>query len=257
VPMSPETKLLSNAIRLEEEGKFAPAIKLYENIIDKYDGSAEYYVALVRLPDIYIQQELAVEPLIAFYNDEIDSLEDSGNKKFFKELRVSTHIKDRRYDEAILLGEEMKTEAQSEGEILLAEIDIAVAKIMKASGSAKCDIVGYLSNLNALLGKLKGEELSTESTENLLPDKFTLHQNYPNPFNPTTIIKYDLPEDSNVKIMIYNTQGALITSLVNSHKTAGYHQVEFDASRISNGVYYYVLKANNKIVGTKKMVMVK
>ena len=57
--------------------------------------------------------------------------------------------------------------------------------------------------------------------------------------------------------MIYNTQGALIASLVNSHKTAGYHQVEFDASRISNGVYYYVLKANNKIVGTKKMVMVK
>ncbi len=257
VHISPVVTLLSNAIRLEEEGNFTPAIKLYENIIDKYEGSAEYYVALVRLPDIYIEQELAVDPLIDLYNDEIDSLGGTGNTKFFKELRVSTHIKDRRYDEAILLGEEMKTEAQSEGEILLAEIDIAVAKIMKASGSAKCDIVDYLSNLNALLGKLKGEELSTESTENLLPDKFTLHQNYPNPFNPTTIIKYDLPEDSNVKIMIYNTQGALIASLVNSHKTAGYHQVEFDASRISNGVYYYVLKANNKIVGTKKMVMVK
>ncbi|MBU4486203.1 MAG: T9SS type A sorting domain-containing protein, partial [Candidatus Delongbacteria bacterium] len=255
VPMSPETKLLSNAIKLEQEGKFVPAIKLYENIIDKYEGSTEYYVALIRLPDIYIKQEMELETLLALFDAEIYS-EDDTNKKFFKEMRVSTHIKGKKYDIAIHLGEEMKAEAQCEGEVLLAEIDITVAKIMKASGSEKCDIVNYLSDLNLLLDKLKGDD-KIEITKNNLPTEFKLYQNYPNPFNPTTIIKYDIPKEGHVKMSVYNTKGELITKLIDGQIKSGYHQVVFDASNYSNGIYYYSLQVNGKSFGTKKMAIIK
>ena len=56
-----------------------------------------------------------------------------------------------------------------------------------------------------------------------IPDVFALHQNYPNPFNPTTQIRYDLPEEQNVTIAIYDVMGRNIRTLMNVNQTAGYH----------------------------------
>ena len=88
------------------------------------------------------------------------------------------------------------------------------------------------------------------------PEMFNLHQNYPNPFNPTTNISYDLANDGNVTLKIYNISGKEVATLVNEFKTSGYHSVTFDASGISSGIYYYKLEANgfNKVM---KMVLVK
>lgn len=104
------------------------------------------------------------------------------------------------------------------------------------------------------------EETGVVSVENdskeSLPTEFSLKQNYPNPFNPTTIITYSLPEKSNVIIRIYNSLGAEVGEVVNSEKSAGIHNVEFDASGLSSGVYFYRIQAGN-FLATKKMVVLK
>jgi len=89
-----------------------------------------------------------------------------------------------------------------------------------------------------------------------IPMNFELSQNYPNPFNPATVIKYALPSQSNVKINVYNTLGQLVTKLVDSQVTSGYHQVQFNASNLSSGVYFYSINAE-AIDGSKSFQVVK
>jgi hypothetical protein len=93
-------------------------------------------------------------------------------------------------------------------------------------------------------------------TNSGLPDKFALQQNYPNPFNPTTNIKFDLPKATNVQLIIYNSMGQEVKSLVNGFKSAGSYSVDFNASELSSGTYFYKLITSD-FVATKKMLLVK
>ena len=93
------------------------------------------------------------------------------------------------------------------------------------------------------------------------PEVFALHQNYPNPFNPTTTLRYDLPEDSQVKIMIYDLMGREVKSLVNIQQNAGYKAVVWDATNnlgqpVSAGMYLYRISAGD-FYSVKKMVLLK
>jgi hypothetical protein len=95
-----------------------------------------------------------------------------------------------------------------------------------------------------------------DKTDENLPGQFALFQNYPNPFNPSTTIKFALPLDSKVKINIYNSLGQLVEILVDGEMQSGYHEVNFDASRLTSGVYFYQLQTDNKIFA-KKMLLIK
>ncbi len=88
------------------------------------------------------------------------------------------------------------------------------------------------------------------------PAETKLHQNYPNPFNPTTTIRFDLNSDSVVKLNVYNYNGQLVKSLVDGTMKAGFHTVDFDASALCAGVYYYTMEAGNSTMANK-MVLVK
>jgi hypothetical protein len=89
------------------------------------------------------------------------------------------------------------------------------------------------------------------------PFKFELKQNYPNPFNPTTKINFTIPESGQVKLVIYDILGREVANLVNAKDMkAGKHTVDFNASRLSSGVYFYQLRTKNHIQ-TKKMMLLK
>jgi hypothetical protein len=94
-----------------------------------------------------------------------------------------------------------------------------------------------------------------------LPNRYTLYQNYPNPFNPVTVIQYDLPKLSNVKLSIYDLAGRQVRSLVNESLAPGIKTIIWDArddkgNKMGAGVYIYQLRTDN-YVASKKMILVK
>ncbi len=86
--------------------------------------------------------------------------------------------------------------------------------------------------------------------------EYSLSQNYPNPFNPSTTIEYSIPESGNVKLSVYNTIGEEVGKLVNGYKEAGSYTINFDASKLTSGIYFYKLKVNN-YNSVKKMLLLK
>jgi hypothetical protein len=95
------------------------------------------------------------------------------------------------------------------------------------------------------------EPVSTE-----IPDKFMLYNNYPNPFNPVTKIKFDTPNSAYTNIVIYDVTGREIKTLINQNISAGRYEIEFDASGLSSGVYFYRINAGD-FKDVKRMALVK
>ncbi len=88
------------------------------------------------------------------------------------------------------------------------------------------------------------------------PSEFSLQQNYPNPFNPVTTIRYFLSQPVDVQLEVFNVLGQRVATLINDQKPAGRHEVNFDASNLSSGMYIYRITAG-EFVQTRKMVLVK
>ncbi|NBC02527.1 MAG: T9SS type A sorting domain-containing protein, partial [Bacteroidetes bacterium] len=98
--------------------------------------------------------------------------------------------------------------------------------------------------------------LAEEPVQDETPSNFRLNQNYPNPFNPVTQISYELPQQSDVLLEVYDMTGRQIATLVNETVAAGSHQVSFDAGDLSSGVYLYRLTAGNQVF-TRKLTVIK
>ena len=100
----------------------------------------------------------------------------------------------------------------------------------------------------------------TELSGNV-PDEFILYTNYPNPFNPVTTLRYDLPEQSQVTLTVYNLMGRELFQLVNEKQNAGYKSIQWNATNmngkpVSAGLYLYQIQAGG-FVQTRKMVLLK
>jgi hypothetical protein len=96
------------------------------------------------------------------------------------------------------------------------------------------------------------------------PIEFKLYQNYPNPFNPVTTLKYDLPNTSDVTLVIYDILGRKVKELVNTKQQAGRFEIQFNATNLASGVYIYQLIADNPstssgqgFISSKKMILLK
>ncbi|MBK6915050.1 MAG: T9SS type A sorting domain-containing protein [Ignavibacteriales bacterium] len=89
-----------------------------------------------------------------------------------------------------------------------------------------------------------------------IPTDFSISQNYPNPFNPNTNISYSIPENAFVTLKIYDVLGNEVEVLINEQKESGNYQIDFNASELSSGIYYYTLTAGN-FTSTKKMSLIK
>lgn len=93
-----------------------------------------------------------------------------------------------------------------------------------------------------------------------VPNNFSLSQNYPNPFNPVTNIKFELPQSGFVTLKVYNLLGEEVAVLANQDMTVGTYKVDFDASNLATGAYFYkmtVTNSNGSFTDVKKMILVK
>jgi len=89
------------------------------------------------------------------------------------------------------------------------------------------------------------------------PRDFALFQNYPNPFNSSSQIRFQISKQSNIKLIIYDMTGRLLTRIIDKEMTPGIYEVNFDGSNYSSGVYFYSLIVDGKVIDTKKMILLK
>ncbi|MCZ7608682.1 MAG: T9SS type A sorting domain-containing protein [Ignavibacterium sp.] len=111
------------------------------------------------------------------------------------------------------------------------------------------------------LGKYETRIYQPDSTtsineKTIIPIKNNLYQNYPNPFNPVTSIQYAIGSKQFVSLKIFNALGEEAASLVNEEKSAGFYKIDFNASHLSSGIYYYKIIAGD-FVQTRKMILIK
>ena len=119
----------------------------------------------------------------------------------------------------------------------------------------------YSRNIDPQNGKgielvqLTGKVTSVQQ-ENKVPSRYELSQNYPNPFNPTTIINYQIPTEGFVTIKLFDILGKELRTLVSKKQSAGNYSYNFDANRLSSGIYIYKISVNN-FTQSKKMVILR
>jgi len=100
-----------------------------------------------------------------------------------------------------------------------------------------------------------------DDQSDVLPKSFTVSQNYPNPFNPSTVIAYNLPYRSTVKVTVLNTLGQRVSTLVDEEQVAGSHQITWDGcnsagSEVASGVYFYRISFDDR-TRTRKMLLIR
>ena len=99
-------------------------------------------------------------------------------------------------------------------------------------------------------------QVSVSNEDMELAHDFDLKQNYPNPFNPTTTIQYSISSMADVRLEVYNVIGQRVAVLVNQQQTSGQYSVNFDASSLASGLYFYRLQSGGQVL-TNKMMLIK
>jgi len=141
--------------------------------------------------------------------------------------------------------------------VLMNSADLAPGDYYATLHVSSNDPNSPLTDVPVTLGIISGviDDLS------VIPTKYELSQNYPNPFNPSTMIRYALPFESKVTLKIFDVLGREITTLVNQTKKAGIHSLEFNASNLSSGVYFYAIRAQGvdgtNFINAKKFILMK
>lgn len=115
----------------------------------------------------------------------------------------------------------------------------------------------FIGNIKGGLFYFRNDEIiGINIASNSLPEKFILHQNYPNPFNPATKIKFDLPNNSFVKLSVYDITGREISVLVNQKLNTGSYEYEWNAQNLASGIYIYKL-TSGEFEENRKMLLLK
>jgi hypothetical protein len=193
---------------------------------------------------------------LALYNEDLETSYKYLNKEYREEMGEGQEF-NMRFKNTTGKSVELKAEGIedfSEYEVFLLDRRLNKLYNLREQNTVEVKRTVKSGEFGLLIGT---EEYILEKKSNLLPKEYVLYQNYPNPFNPLTVIRFALPEATNVSLNVYNMLGEVVTELVISETyEAGYYEVEFDGTFLASGVYIYSLKAD-KYLDVKKMVLVK
>ena len=136
------------------------------------------------------------------------------------------------------------------------DVSAGLAGKSVASVTIAPDGFAYIGTIGSGVWVTQDRVTAAATTAVPYPISFSLAQNFPNPFNPSTTIRYALPARSHVTLIVFNTLGQQVATLVEGETDAGYHEVTFDASHLASGVYLYRLTAGSD-VETRKLILVR
>lgn len=125
-----------------------------------------------------------------------------------------------------------------------------------AYNKSSCTTFDWYKTLKYSIRCVRNIPATGIKTNNTIPGQFTLQQNFPNPFNPSTKITYSIPKANFITIRIYDMIGREVQLLVNEFQNRGTYTINFDAEKLSSGIYLYKLQAG-KFSTTKKMLLVR
>ncbi len=258
----------------EAEGKFLTsdfenAEIIYNQIINGNDSLAlklDAYRRLFEIGKFLGRDEEYFTGLKDTYLSLAGSTNDSLLIKIFNQLSSLSLVANQEYVPAINEFDEIIQQNPNTEEAVFAEIDALTTALMVGDSDSTLQkgILGkylikssadYNSKLDGILRKHFGNT-EKETEKEMIPTEYILYQNYPNPFNPTTTINYDLPNTSDVSLIIYDILGRKVKELVNTKQQVGRYEVQFDASNLSSGVYIYQL-ITEKYINSKKMILLK
>ncbi|MCH7964327.1 MAG: T9SS type A sorting domain-containing protein [Bacteroidetes bacterium] len=139
------------------------------------------------------------------------------------------------------------------------EVEVLVAYVV-GQGTDRLNSITVARNISDVAQSIYDSNfdfpVSVQDETPNLPTEFSLSQNYPNPFNPSTIIKFSLPSSGYTTLKIYNALGEEVVVLLDKELTTGTYEIEWNATDIPNGVYFYQLQTNG-FLETKKMLLLK
>jgi hypothetical protein len=202
------------------------------------------------------------------FDSNLESITDSVMVKVVSQLSLLTLVDEKQYNNAINGFGNIIIQNPGTEEALFAEIDAMTTSLLAGNGNDTTLNKGLNKNLlvkgtrdfqerlNKLIQNRFGAEAKTEDKQ-IIPTEYSLYNNYPNPFNPITIIRYDIPERTQVELVVYDILGRRVKSLINNElKNPGRYEVSFNASSFASGVYIYKLttKSYSK---ARKMILVK
>lgn len=117
-------------------------------------------------------------------------------------------------------------------------------------------VISEMNSISEINLALVPEGVTAIEDDSFVASQFELNQNYPNPFNPSTTISFSLAKETNVRLVVYNVLGQQVAQLISSKMNAGYHEVTFDANKLTSGIYFYSLDTEN-YSSVKKMILQK
>ncbi|MCX6144004.1 MAG: T9SS type A sorting domain-containing protein [Ignavibacteriales bacterium] len=158
-----------------------------------------------------------------------------------------------KFDTLLTAGPDGSAVQMNAGLYNLAPKDSADVYFAIGLGASAAEAIAVMDSAQTKYSKLV---TSVEKTTAIVPTQFALEQNYPNPFNPSTQIRFMLTARSNVTLTVYDALGRNIRTLVNQQLDAGEYVSTFDATGLSSGVYFYVLKAGS-LIESKRMVLIR
>jgi len=117
---------------------------------------------------------------------------------------------------------------------------------------------GFVTGDNSYILKTGKQTITSAEWSGInIPNNYYLRQNYPNPFNPTTTIEFAIPKSGNVSLKIYDIAGREVLDAINMTLNPGIVKYSFDGTKFASGAYFYRLTVDNKLIDTKKMILVK
>lgn len=263
-----------------EKKDYQSAINIYKSILESNSSSGDANIALAELGNVY--KETKDKTLFDYINSY--SLHQGKFRAEALEILSNLYLTNRDLQTALaeddrLVSNFRGTLHEKNGMLNEFYVYLYSQKFDSAKAVLSNILASYANNkdvqlANWLLDRATGSssnqlikqgtsQLASMQDHNTVPSKFQVMQNYPNPFNPSTTIHYELPVNGLVTLKIYDELGRLVKTLVNQYQSKGRYDINFDASNLASGIYFYRLNVINPLnqsqnfTAVKKMLLLK